>query len=327
MPELPEVETMCRGIAPVVGRTVVAAGRLPCRRRPIAVTPGPSAWRRWVLGQSIAAVTRLGKRVVLVLSNDYRILFEPRMTGLVLLADAPSREHLRFQLKLGPEHQPLCLQYWDRRGLGSVRLFSPQQFQQDLLSGRIGPDALAVDHAELARRFAGCRVAIKPALLNQQRLAGVGNLYASEMLFQAKISPQLPCDRLTSAQWRRLHRALRKVLEQAIAHEGSTLSDGTYRNALNQQGGYQNHHLVYDRAGRECPRCAAPIQRIVQAQRATFFCPVCQAPPPSPAKRSSKPPAKRSPKRLSVESRSKLVTKAMPGSGPTVGPAPRRGAD
>jgi formamidopyrimidine-DNA glycosylase len=115
------------------------------------------------------------------------------------------------------------------------------------------------------------------ALLDQRAIAGVGNLYASEMLHRSRIHPAARCYRLSRDQWTRLHAAMLEVLHSAIEHEGSTLSDGTYRNALNQQGGYQNLHLVYDRAGEECPTCqAATLRRIVQAQRSTFYCPACQ---------------------------------------------------
>jgi formamidopyrimidine-DNA glycosylase len=97
------------------------------------------------------------------------------------------------------------------------------------------------------------------------------------LLHRARVHPERPCDAITRPQWRRIHAAMLEVLEEAIRYEGSTLSDGTYRNALNESGGYQNHHRVYDRAGRDCPGCGrSQILRIVQAQRATFYCPHCQ---------------------------------------------------
>jgi formamidopyrimidine-DNA glycosylase len=279
MPELPEVETMCRGIQAVVGRTIVAVARPPCPRRPILVSPGPAAWRRRTVGQKIVRIDRVGKRVVLVLGDGQRMVFEPRMTGLVLLVDPPTTEHLRFQVDLSGPESPLQLLFWDRRGLGSVRLLTAEEFDATFLTGQVGPDALAIRAADFAARFARCRQAIKPALLDQKRLAGVGNLYASELLFLAGVDPATRCDQLTDLQWRAVYRALRKVLLKAIRYEGSTLGDGTYRTALNQSGGYQNHHRVYSRTGEPCPTCGTPIERIVQAQRATFFCPRCQQPP------------------------------------------------
>ena len=115
------------------------------------------------------------------------------------------------------------------------------------------------------------------ALLDQRALAGVGNLYASEILHLARVHPQRRCDQLRIREWQRIHAAMIEVLEQAIRYEGSTLGDGTYRNALNEQGGYQNHHRVYDRAGQKCRTCGqSVVERIVQAQRSTFFCRRCQ---------------------------------------------------
>lgn len=287
MPELPEVETMCRGIAAVVGREIRLAARVRCQRRPIQVTPSPGEWKKNAHGQTIAAVSRIGKRVILELSNACRIVFEPRMTGLVLLAEPPTTEHLRFEVRLtdprpaefeDPERlgQPLRLLFWDRRGLGSVRLLTPQQFVETFQSGKVGPDALGVSPSQLQSIFGDCRQAIKPALLDQKKLAGVGNLYASELLFRAKIRPTLLCCELRPPQWKRIHQQMQFVLQQAIAYEGSTLNDGTYRNALNKEGGYQNHHQVYGKAGETCVRCQHEIVRMVQTQRATFYCPNCQ---------------------------------------------------
>lgn len=276
MPELPEVETMRRGIAPIVGSRIVGAERVRCLRKPIAIEPGGRALLKRLLGRQIAEVGRLGKRVVLVLDSADRVVFEPRMTGLVLLADPPTSEHLRFRLDLsgGPaEH----VWYWDRRGLGSIRVLSEKQFAERLGDGRLGPDALALTWEQLRERLAASRRAIKVALLDQRALAGVGNLYASEILHLAGIHPAKPCSRLKPAQWQVIHERMIEVLNLAIRYEGSTLSDGTYRNALNQAGGYQNHHRVYDRAGEACPTCQrGEIVRVVQAQRATFFCPECQ---------------------------------------------------
>jgi formamidopyrimidine-DNA glycosylase len=120
------------------------------------------------------------------------------------------------------------------------------------------------------------RRAIKVALLDQRAVAGIGNLYASEILHLARIHPAKRCDLLKADQWQAIHRHMLAVLNLAIRYEGSTLSDGTYRNALNQSGGFQDHHRVYDRAGEACRQCQGSIVRIVQAQRATFFCPRCQ---------------------------------------------------
>jgi formamidopyrimidine-DNA glycosylase len=133
--------------------------------------------------------------------------------------------------------------------------------------------------ADLFRtRLGGSKRAVKVALLDQRAVAGIGNLYASEILHVAGVHPARRCDRITRDQWRRIADATHAVLETAIRCEGSTLGDGTYRNALNQAGSYQNHHRVYDKAGEGCLRCGAEsrIVRIVQAQRSTFYCRECQ---------------------------------------------------
>ncbi|MDG1874644.1 MAG: DNA-formamidopyrimidine glycosylase family protein, partial [Mariniblastus sp.] len=227
-------------------------------------------------GKTITSVDRLGKRVVLRFETDDRLIFEPRMTGLVLIAQPPTKEHLRFslQLKKCPVKKLL---FWDRRGLGNVTLLSPQQYETKLTDGKLGPDALKVSFEDFPGRFNKSRREIKVALLDQSAVLGIGNLYASEILHLAGVHPQTRCDRISKKRWNLIYNFMLEVLEKAIEYEGSTLSDGTYRNALNDQGGYQNEHRVYDQEGTTCPSCnQTKIARIVQSQRATFFCKKCQ---------------------------------------------------
>lgn len=276
MPELPEVETMRRGVLGIVGATISKAERTPCPKRPIAITPRIDRLNKRVAGRKIASVDRLGKRVVVRLETDDRIIFEPRMTGLVLISEPPTTEHLRFclHLKKCPIKQLL---FWDRRGLGNVTLLSPAQYQTKLTDGKLGPDALAISADEFPGRFDHSKREIKVALLDQKAVLGIGNLYASEILHLAGVHPQTRCDLISKKRWQAIYDNMIQVLEVAIKYEGSTLSDGTYRNALNDAGSYQNQHRVYDRAGEACRTCAkSKITRIVQAQRATFFCKKCQ---------------------------------------------------
>jgi formamidopyrimidine-DNA glycosylase len=275
MPELPEVETMCRGIAGIVGSRVVDVQRPPCDRRPILFTPEVATFASRIAGRSIARIGRRGKRVLIYLDDQQVIVIEPRMTGLVLLAEPPTYEHLRMRLLLedGPHEELL---FWDRRGLGTVRLLKKEEADDVLGLDRIGADALEISSSELRERLRTGRRSVKVALLDQKLIAGIGNLYAAEILHVAGVDPRVRCDRLSGPQWKRIHAAIAEVLSEAIRHEGSTLSDGTYRNALNQDGGYQNMHRVYDRTGMVCRRCGGTIVRIVQAQRSTFYCPSCQ---------------------------------------------------
>jgi len=275
MPELPEVETMRRGVLPVVGSCVKSIHFVASPYKKIRITPRRDVFRHRAVGQRITEIGRLGKRVLLHLENRHTIVIEPRMTGLLLLAEPPDEQHLRvgFQLR-GPVP---WLWFWDRRGLGSVRLMSERQLAIELGPQRVGPDALAITLDQLHARLRDSRRAIKVALLDQRAIAGVGNLYVSELLHVARIHPEKRCDRLTRNQWSRIHAAMLDVLREAIRYEGSTLSDGTYRNVLNQEGGYQHCHRVYGRPEKPCPRCQnSRVKRIVQAQRSTFFCPRCQ---------------------------------------------------
>ena len=283
MPELPEVETMRRGIEPIVGRRIDAVHFTRCRLKPITVSPSRSTFRRRVVGRRIERTERLGKRVIIRLSQCQSIVIEPRMTGLVLLANPPNEEHLRVGLKIDSDTAP-WLWFWDRRGLGTIHLMSDEQLRTRLGPDHLGPDALDVPLSDLQARMKSSRREIKVALLDQRTVAGIGNLYASEILHVAGVHPQQRCDRLTRVQWELIHRATTDVLTEAIRYEGSTLSDGTYRNALNKTGSYQNHHRVYDRKGEKCTSCeTGHIQRIVQAQRSTFYCPKCQTRRPKSA--------------------------------------------
>jgi formamidopyrimidine-DNA glycosylase len=278
MPELPEVETMRRGILGIVGSRVINVERVACRRRPIEISPRIDRFRRRTVGCVVREVGRVGKRVLVHLDSDDAIVLEPRMTGLVLVADPPTREHLRFRCTLAGNCARELL-YWDRRGLGSVRLFSTKEFEVAFGEAKVGPDALVISGELLREQLGGSIRAVKVALLDQRAVAGIGNLYASEILHVARIHPARRCDKITRAQWQAIAEATHVVLDEAIRYEGSTLGDGTYRNALNQEGGYQNHHRVYDKAGKACPRCGcnSQIVRIVQAQRSTFYCPLCQS--------------------------------------------------
>jgi formamidopyrimidine-DNA glycosylase len=276
MPELPEVETMRRRILSVVGCRITALKRLKSRLQSISINPRLSAFDRRVKGQLILGVNRIGKRIVLELERGERIVIEPRMTGLVLLDNAPNKKHLRliFHLAGGKARQ---LIFWDQRGLGVVCLFSPQQFEEYLGDKRIGPDALQVTPELLKERFHNSRRAIKVALLDQKSLSGVGNLYASEILHRAHVHPAMPCNKIKIRHWVAIHAAMQEVLKEAIRHQGSTLRDGTYRAAHDEPGNFQDKHRVYQRAGQRCLQCGkAEIVRIVQAQRSTFFCPICQ---------------------------------------------------
>lgn len=222
-------------------------------------------------------VFRRAKRIVLKLSSGDAFVIEPRMTGLMLIEDPPDIDHLRVEWEFEDAREPNKLWFWDRRGLGTVRLLDAAGLAALMGFEKLGRDALEMTVEHWTQLCAATSSPIKVALLQQQRVAGIGNLYASEILHLSKISPLTASKQLKRPQIKRLCAATREVLEDAIRHEGSTLSDGTYRNVLNVEGGYQNAHRVYDREGQTCPTCRkAEVVRIVQSQRSTFFCPRCQ---------------------------------------------------
>jgi formamidopyrimidine-DNA glycosylase len=278
LPELPEVETMVRGIRPFVeGRRIRQVSRCKTHCRPIGMSPAFATLSKRLAGQTVSAARRLGKRVVLDLSEGSSLVIEPRMTGLMLLADPPDIEHLRLEWQFEGHREFDSIWFWDRRGLGTVRLFGRAELEHELGPGKLGPDALELALASWRERLSATSRAIKVALLDQKLVAGIGNLYASEILHVARIDPHRASNELSLNEVKRLAEAARSVLELAIQYEGSTLGDGTYRNALNQSGRYQNEHRVYMRANETCPTCEhGAIQRVVQAQRSTFYCPRCQ---------------------------------------------------
>ncbi|HID75413.1 MAG TPA: bifunctional DNA-formamidopyrimidine glycosylase/DNA-(apurinic or apyrimidinic site) lyase [Planctomycetaceae bacterium] len=276
MPELPEVETMRLGIAPVVGSRIVAVEEPPSGLRPLLIRPPLVQFRRQTIRRRIVEVARAGKRLVLCLDSGDRIVLEPRMTGRILVTAPPDRRHLRLVVRLegGPFAQ---LVFWSLRGLGSVQLLDPEAYAAQLGPTKLGPDALEVTASQLRHRLGASRRAVKVALMDQHAIAGIGNLYASEILHRARLHPATPCERMRSGQWERLHTAIGAVLREAIEWRGSTLADGQYRDAENRAGQFQHRHRVYQKAGQRCSQCGrGRIRGIVQAGRSTFYCPVCQ---------------------------------------------------
>lgn len=273
MPELPEVETMVRGIeSHVMGRMITAVRACPCDLKPIQVRPSLSKIQSASVGRTIVSATRWAKRVILNLDDSAAFAVEPRMTGLMLVDQAPNTTHLRVAWELEGA-SPLL--FWDRRGLGTVTYYEPGAMQREL-HDRLGPDALAMTPALWRSALKTTSRAVKTAMLDQKLVAGIGNMYASEILFRAGIDPRTPANRIGPQRCKRIDEATHHILNEAIKYEGSTLADGTYRNALNQDGSYQNAHQVYARATEPCYACRATIRRIVQTQRSTFFCPQCQ---------------------------------------------------
>jgi formamidopyrimidine-DNA glycosylase len=288
MPELPEVETMRRGIAHLAGLRIQGV-TFPRRTvRPISLQPGARAMQRRLTGRTVAAMHRYGKRVAIELDSQDRagrewLVIEPRMTGLMLVADPPTQTHVRMEicLEIGFHGLPdpaarHRLTFWDRRGLGTIRLLDERGLAAACGPDRLGPDGLSITGDELRDRLGTSRRAVKVALLDQHAVAGIGNIYAAEILREAGIDPRVPCRRLTVDHWEQIAAATRGILAEAVRLEGSTITDETYKTADNRSGQFQLRHRVYGREGKPCHECDGAIRRIVQAQRSTFFCPSCQ---------------------------------------------------
>lgn len=269
---------MVCGIRPyVTGRVIrdVVECSSPCK--PISLVPAFRTMRRRLVDCRLSGVHRLGKRVVFDLEGGSNLVIEPRMTGLVLLADPPDVEHLRLKWVLERQAKFDSFWFWDRRGLGTVQLYEPGALERSLGPDKLGPDALEITIEQWAESCLRSRREIKVLLLDQKIVAGIGNLYASEILHRAAIHPATSANSLKPKTLEKLADSVRTVLTKAIEYEGSTLGDGTYRNALNQSGRYQHEHRVYMREGQSCHVCrTGTVVRIVQAQRSTFFCPQCQ---------------------------------------------------
>ena len=276
MPELPEVETMRRSVAPSVGRRVESIVPSRCRKKPLKMNASWPEIRRAITGKQLKKIERIGKRLVFRFSGDRILMVEPRMSGLILAEGEPNPQSLRFEILFrGTRGKRIA--FWDQRGLGQVFLLDDQSLSEFLSRSRVGPDALDISVEKLRQNLATRKIAIKPALLDQKAVAGVGNIYASELLNAARVHPARRCCDLTGYEWKRIHRCMQQVLNSAIHHEGSTLRDGTFRRSLDRPGNYQNLHCVYDQGGKVCPRCGkGTIKRMVQAQRSTWYCDHCQ---------------------------------------------------
>jgi formamidopyrimidine-DNA glycosylase len=280
MPELPEVETMCRGIAHLAGRRIATARFPRGTVRPIRVEPSARVVAARLAGRTIAGVGRFGKRVAIEFSPRGRtgpewLVIEPRMTGLMLVADPPTVGHVRMEILFEREQAPGLL-FWDRRGLGTIRLLDRPGLAAVCGETVLGPDGLTITAQALRDRLGRSRRAVKVALLDQRAVAGIGNIYAAEILHAAGVDPRASCRRLSGECWERIAASARVILADAVRLEGSSIGDETYQTADRRPGRYQGQHRVYGRADQPCGGCGRVITRLVQAQRSTFFCGNCQ---------------------------------------------------
>jgi formamidopyrimidine-DNA glycosylase len=273
MPELPEVETVRRMLAGhIVGRAVTSVALSGLRLR----APVSRVLPRRLAGRRFAGARRTGKYLLLDLDGGLTLISHLGMSGRWIFwpdrpGERPTHVHARFRLRGGGE-----LWFQDPRRFGLLRLGSTAALGRDPALRALGPDPLAdpPDGARLHAIARGARVAVKNFLLDQRRIAGIGNIYASEILFRAAVDPRRRAGALARAEWRAIAREIPAVLSEAVERMGTTFS--MYRTLWNEPGTYGDQLRVYDRAGAPCRLCGTPIRRVVQGQRSTYFCPSCQ---------------------------------------------------
>ena len=270
VPELPEVETIARGLAnAVTGKTI---GSVTVTMRKIAVAPEGEVFERALAGEMIAAVGRRGKYVVIGLSSGRRLVVHLRMTGRLIVQPPGYEEpypytHVRLAFEDGT-----ALSFADVRQFGRMRLLAAgDPWDAD---GGVEPLSEGFTSEAFLSMLDGRRTPIKSFLLDQSRIAGIGNIYACEALWEAGIRPSRPSHKISRPARRRLHGAIRNVLHRSIEARGTSVDD--YVDAEGLKGGFQNQLAVYGRLGEPCPRCGRPIVRTVIGQRGTWWCRGCQ---------------------------------------------------
>jgi formamidopyrimidine-DNA glycosylase len=273
MPELPEVETTARSLRPrLIGLRVTAVDGVDWPRMLPNTTE--EDLRLALVGRRVAEVDRRGKYLLIGFDDDQWLAVHRKMSGNLLLQDVnlPLERHTHLCIQLDTGQQ---LRFVDARKFGRVYLFRLHEQLDEFLAERLGPDSLVdLDEGVLAAKLRGRKGRLKPLLLDQAFLAGVGNLYADEALWAARLHPLRTADSLSSAEVKRLAQAIKQVLVMGIERRGTSFS--TYRDSDGSAGENQDHLNVYGREGQACPRCGTPIRRILIGQRSSHFCPHCQ---------------------------------------------------
>ncbi len=283
MPELPEVETIRRDLEPlVVGRRVVAVEVDPATLHLLAGIP-LEALESQLVGRTFVAAGRRGKYLLFGLDDGRTFVIHLRMTGRLLWRDHSDLEekYERAKIVFDDGHD---LRWSDLRKFGTWRLFDTQEE----VTKKLGPEPIDADFTlkMFAAALANRTAPVKAVLLDQRRMAGLGNIYVDEALFEAKIRPDTPANRLSAPAIKRLHASTRAVLERGIENRGASFSD--YVDGQGNPGEQHKHVLVFRRTGKPCYTCGTPIERIVVGGRSTHFCPKCQPKPrtalPAPRK-------------------------------------------
>ena len=280
MPELPEVETVRRGLAPVMEGAVISNAAV---NRADLRWPFPPQMAERLTGQRITALRRRSKYILIDLSSGETLIVHLGMSGRMLISGQMLGEfHQNHPAPAKHDHVVLDMDngarvtFNDARRFGAMDLTATHDAENHWLIKDIGPEPLGNTFNEhtLKARLKNRKTPIKTALLDQKNVAGLGNIYVCEVLHRAGIDPAKLSGKLSGARVAELVPIIRQVLTEAIGAGGSSLKD--YRQTDGELGYFQHRFQVYDREGQPCIRCATPIARIVQSGRSTFFCPACQ---------------------------------------------------
>ncbi|CAN5424608.1 DNA-formamidopyrimidine glycosylase [soil metagenome] len=272
MPELPEVQTVVDTLAPrVVGKKIYGV----IHARTDMIRPAGFDLCKAIRRHVVKSITRRAKRIVFELDDSNRFYIHLGMSGRMSVESpaAPIEKHTHLIIRLTQTGEQI--RFRDPRRFGGIFWLGNSRDETGTAqSDNLGPEPLVVRPRVLHARLQRTRRAIKNALLDQNLIAGLGNIYVDESLFEARIHPLSPANELTDAQVRRLSRAIKLTLRRALRNRGSTLRD--YVDANGQTGAFQKRHRVYGRANEKCRVCKSPIQRIVLGGRSTHFCAKCQ---------------------------------------------------
>lgn len=274
MPELPEAETIARGLNDTIAGLVVR--RVRVHRTEVVEPMTAQGFRRALRGRRIERVGRRAKWLTADLDNDHRWVTQLRMTGRFTWSPPSALgadPHLSLSVLLGSDDGGV-LRFYDIRRFARTWVLDPTAWAE--IDNRLGVEPLSrrFTPARLYAILARSRAPLRNLLLDQHRIAGIGNIYASEACYVAGIDPRRPAHTLSTVETERLHSGIRTVLRGAIARRGTTLSD--YRDVLGGRGSFQNRLDVYGRNGEPCHRCGSEIERAVLAGRSAFYCPGCQ---------------------------------------------------
>lgn len=276
MPELPEVETIVQGLRKsVIGKRIKGVKCDGCR------VFTQKNFKKDLVGKRIKSVRRRGKFILMELSDNHQLLIHLGMTGGLFHYKKNEPKDKHDHLIIDFTDNRTQLRYNDQRKFGRIRKrktvnrkLKTVHCEQFTEIAQLGPEPLEITRDEFVKIFRKRKGRIKPLLLNQKVIAGIGNIYSDEALFEARVHPLTPANRISRPKLKKLHRAIQKILKKAILAGGSSVDN--YTNLEGERGLFQLEHKVYAREGQKCKRCGTKIKRIRITQRSTHYCPRCQ---------------------------------------------------